>query len=86
LWGIKEQDGATEKEERGAEVNKEIDYMVSPGVVLAKEPVEGKAEVGDGTIEDAFCKWLGEKGLPKCLREEVVNQDWGVLKDVWGVV
>lgn len=83
MCGIKEQDGGAKQEEGGAEVNEEIDYMVSSRVILAKKPVESKAEVGDGAVKRTFGKRFGEKGVPKRLWEEVVYPDWSVLQDVW---
>ena len=67
-------------------MNTQVDQVIAKGVVLAYEPVEGEAEIGDRAFERSRGKGFGKQGLPEGFRQEVGDVERVVLGDVRRVV
>ena len=67
----KKENGQEEKNGRTV-MNKDIDDMIADGIVLADIPVQGQGEAGNRPVQFPLLKRSGEKGVPECLRHQVV--------------
>ncbi|VTR64699.1 hypothetical protein DESC_240090 [Desulfosarcina cetonica] len=67
-------------------VNDDIDQMVSPRVILAEVPVQGKCQTGNGSVIGTGMTGFGEKGLPEGPGHEVVDMQRPVIDDIGDIV